>query len=229
MRDFADLLEALGLLGGQLVELLELIEDFQRLARLGFEIRFSKLFLIELHDAADRANVVAKLRGGREQIFNDDGRARDRFQQEKLRALDALGDDHFALASEQRHGTHLAQIEADGILGFFRGARAEIEFAVAGESIFFGLGVGDVEIVAVAIATRGFGGEGVFEQANTVALEGREHGVDLFRGMDFRRKEIVYFVIEQVTALFAQIDESANLLVFFFNQLRQGSLRSVPS
>src|ERR1700689_3584268 len=87
---FSSLLEALGLLGGQFVEFLELVENFQSLLRLGFEILFGQFFLIELDDAANRANVVAQFRGGRQQILDDDRRARNRFQKQKLGALNAL-------------------------------------------------------------------------------------------------------------------------------------------
>ena len=62
--------------------------------------------------------------------MDDDGRARERLEHAHLAALDALGDFHFAFAREQRDGAHLAQIHADGIVGFFESARSEVEFNV---------------------------------------------------------------------------------------------------
>ena len=46
---------------------------------------------------------------------------------DELAALDALGDRHFALAGEQRHRAHLAQVHADGVVGLVEGARREVE------------------------------------------------------------------------------------------------------
>ena len=46
---------------------------------------------------------------------------------DELAALDALGDRHLALAGEQRHGAHLAQVHADGVVGLVERARREVE------------------------------------------------------------------------------------------------------
>ena len=63
---------------------------------------------------------------------------------------------------------------------------------------------------------RGFGRRLIFVNFNAVAFKRREKVVDLFRGMHFRRKGIVYFVIQQVAALFADGDELAYRIIFFF-------------
>ena len=42
-------------------------------------------------------------------------------------ALDALGDLHLALARQQRNGAHLAQVHADGIVGFVAKILYQIE------------------------------------------------------------------------------------------------------
>jgi len=47
-------------------------------------------------------------------------------------------------------------------------------------------------------------------------LESCEQIVDFFRGMNLRRKRIVYFVVEQVAALFAHGNELAYRIVFLF-------------
>ena len=48
-------------------------------------------------------------------------------QHRLLAALDALGDLDLALAGEQRHRAHLAQVHADGVVGLVEGARGEVE------------------------------------------------------------------------------------------------------
>ena len=69
--------------------------------------------------------------------MNDDGRTRERFEHADLAALDALGDFDFAFAREQRNGSHLAQVHADGVVGFFERAGSEVEFDVLALFAFF--------------------------------------------------------------------------------------------
>jgi hypothetical protein len=46
---------------------------------------------------------------------------------DELAALDALGDLDLALAGEQRHRAHLAQVHADRVVGLVERARREVE------------------------------------------------------------------------------------------------------
>ena len=48
------------------------------------------------------------------------GEARNRFEDEQLPALDAFGDGHFALARQERHGAHFAQVHANRVVGLLR-------------------------------------------------------------------------------------------------------------
>ena len=61
---------------------------------------------------------------------NHDGRARNRLQHAHLPALDALGDFDFAFARQQRHGAHLAQVHAHGVVGFFERSRGQVELDI---------------------------------------------------------------------------------------------------
>ena len=50
------------------------------------------------------------------------------FQHGQLTALDTFRDFDFAVAREQRDGSHLAQVHADGIVGFLERSGREVEF-----------------------------------------------------------------------------------------------------
>ncbi len=62
----------------------------------------------------------------------------------ELAALDALGDLDLALAREQRHRAHLAQVHADGIVGLVERAGRQIELDVFAA-------VGPVEQLVLAV------------------------------------------------------------------------------
>src|SRR5260370_5524069 len=63
---------------------------------------------------------------------------------------------------------------------------------------------------------RGLGRRRIFVNLDAVALKGGEKVVDLFRGMHFCWKRIVYLIIEQVAALLADRNELAYRVVFLF-------------
>ena len=63
---------------------------------------------------------------------------------------------------------------------------------------------------------RGFRRRLIFIDLDAVAFKCCKQVVDFFRGMHFGWKGIVYFVIEQVAALFADSNELAYRIVFFF-------------
>src|SRR5260370_6027832 len=63
---------------------------------------------------------------------------------------------------------------------------------------------------------RGLGRRRIFVNLDAVALKGGEKVVDLFRGMHFGWKRVVYLVIEQVAALLADRNELAYRVVFLF-------------
>src|SRR4029077_1658003 len=86
------------------------------------------------------ANALLEVFSHLQKFVNNDWRAGKSLEHAQLSALDALGDFNFAFASKQRNSSHLAQIHADGIVGFFQSAGREIEFYIlAGFSFFFEL------------------------------------------------------------------------------------------
>ena len=95
------------------------------------------LLLIEGHDFLDGAHTFLEVFAHGQQFVNHDGRPGQRLEHAQLAALDALGDFHFAFAREQGHGSHLAQVHADGIVGFFQRAGSEVEFDVLALFAFF--------------------------------------------------------------------------------------------
>src|SRR5437763_1025927 len=82
-------------------------------------------FFIEGDDFLDRAHSTAEVFAQAKYFSDNDGRAGKGLQYAVLSTLNSLGDFDFALASEQRNRTHLAQVHADGVVGFFEGARGE--------------------------------------------------------------------------------------------------------
>ena len=100
-----------------------LVDVLQRLLGLVGDFFFGQLFIVKLHDLFDGPRALAQIFANRNQFLDDDRRTRDGLHHHQLPALDALGDGHFAFARQQRHGAHLAQIHAHGIVGFFQRAR----------------------------------------------------------------------------------------------------------
>ena len=82
------------------VQLGDLVEDLERFLGLVFDFLFGQLFVVELDDFLDRARALAEVVADRQQFLQDDRGARNRFEDEQLPALDALGDGHFALARQ---------------------------------------------------------------------------------------------------------------------------------
>ena len=91
---------------------------------------FSEFFFVEDHDFFYVTHAALEVFAEGHDFANHDGRTRDGLEHAHLTALDALGDFHFAFAGKQRHGAHFAQIHADGVVGFLKGARREVELNV---------------------------------------------------------------------------------------------------
>src|ERR1700730_15456017 len=64
--------------------------------------------------------------------------------------------------------------------------------------------------------TRRLRRRGVLVNLDSVALKRRQKIVNLFGGMHLGWERIVYFVVQQVAALFAYRNELAYCIVFFF-------------
>ena len=91
---------------------------------------FGELFLVEDHHFFDVAHAALEVFAQGDDLANHDRRARDGLEHAHLAALDALGDFDFALAGEQRHGAHLAQVHAHRVVGFFHRPRRKVQLDV---------------------------------------------------------------------------------------------------
>ncbi len=80
----------------------------------------------DLQHVARGDRVLRHLLAHGDDFLNHQRRARERFQDGALAALDAARDFHFAIAREQRHGAHLAQVHADGVVDLFAQCRRAV-------------------------------------------------------------------------------------------------------
>src|SRR5439155_2253441 len=105
-----------------------------------------------------------------------------------------------------------------GIIGLFQRTGCQVKVAAA----FVGMRIvlGDDFVVAGLGGNfhraRGLRRSLVLINLDAVPLNGGKEIVDFFGGMDFCRKRIVYFVVEQITAHLAVADELAYRIIFFF-------------
>ena len=125
-----------------------------------------------------------------EDALGDGRRAGDRLDDRELAALDALGDRHFALAREQRHGAHLAQVHADRVVGLVERARREVELGPV-------LGAVAIEVLVAAVRLVGV------DDLDAGAAERVEQVVEVLGRGDLRREQLVDLVVEQVALLLA--------------------------
>src|SRR5690348_1075243 len=193
-----------------------LVNGLQRLFRLVGDFFFGELFIVELDNFLDGAHALAQVVADGNQFLDDNRGARDRAHHHKLPALDALGDSDFALARQQRDGAHLAQVHAYRIVGLFQRTRRQIQIRFAFVRVF----LGDAFVIAALGGhfdrARRLRRRLIFVNLDAVALERVEQIVDFFRGVHFRGKRIVHFVVQQVPTLLADGYELAYRIVFFF-------------
>ena len=114
-----------------------------------------------------------------------------------LSALDALGDFNFAFAREQRHGSHLAQVHADGIVGFFESAGGEVEFDVLP---FFAV----FEAFLIESCGRQLG---AFQNIDALRTDGGQQIVKVFGTVHVMRYEVIDLVIREISLLFSCVDQ----------------------
>ena len=174
------------------------------------------LFFVEGHDFFDGAHALLQVFAHREQFMDDDRRAGERLEHAQLAALDALGDFYFAFAREQRNGSHLAQIHADGIVGLFERAGSEVEFNVLALFAFFEL-----------LIERGGRQLGAFEHVDALRANRREQVVQVFGTDHVVRDEFVYLVVGQIALLFAGIDQLFYVVVLVFKSQEVSSNSSI--
>jgi hypothetical protein len=142
--------------------------------------------------------LVAEL----DHLARDERRARDRLDDRQLAALDPPGNLHLALARQERHRPHLAQVHPDRIVGLVERARRQIELELLGAL------AGPVEHLLVAQVLL----IGV-DDLDPRAAEGVEEVVELVRRGDLRGQQLVHLVVEQVPLLLAERDELPHLVV----------------
>jgi hypothetical protein len=129
----ADGLFGLGeIVGGLLLVLDQLVNAGDGGLDASGEDLFGELFFVEGDNFLDVADAALEVFAEADDLADDDGRTRDGLHHAHLAALDALGDFYFAFAGEQRHGAHLAEVHADGVVGLLEGAGREVELDVVG-------------------------------------------------------------------------------------------------
>src|SRR5262249_19781026 len=90
------------------------------------------LLVVEDHELADGAFAAVELIAERDHPLGDDRRARDRFDDGELPALDPARDLDLALAREERDGAHLAQVHADRVVRLVERAGRQVELELLG-------------------------------------------------------------------------------------------------
>ena len=103
-----------------LVQLVERVDLGEKFLQAVLDDLFRDLLFVERHQLFDRADALLQVLAQSEEFTNHNRRARKRLQNAVLPTLDPLGDFYFAFAREQGNSSHLTQIHADGIVGFFQ-------------------------------------------------------------------------------------------------------------
>ncbi len=170
---------------------------------------FGELFLVEGDDLLDVADAAAQVFAEADDLADDDGRPGDGLHDAELPALDAFGDFDLALAGEQGNGSHLAEVHADGVVGFFEGSGGEVELDVVG--LFTGFG-----LVLLAVAGElAFSGEDV----DALGVDGGEEVVEIVGCGDVSGKEVVDLTIGEIALFFPCVDQLIDVvfvLILFF-------------
>src|SRR6202035_1565326 len=151
-----------------------------------------------------------------QQLAQDDRVLAQRLVDGPLPLLDALGDLHLALAVEERHGAHLPQVHAHGVVGLLVGGETEL-----GRLVLFlvELGGGRLEVVPVLVALG---------TVDDVDAEIGEPDVDLIQlvgeGDHLLGQHLVDLVVEEIALLLAQLDEllDGGVLLFDVGQAGNG-------
>ena len=182
-----------------------------------FDAVVGDFFVVEDHQLADGALAGAQLIAHADHRLGDRRHARDRLDHRELAALDAAGDLDFAFAREQRHGAHLAQVHADGIVGLVERARRQVELGAFAFRTFLALDAFAFELVALFRVDQVDAGAG-------------KHREELFEilgvGGEVRGQQIVDFVVEEIALLLADDDQLPDFIKLIFE--RDGHIRIGP-
>ncbi len=164
---------------------------------------FGDLLFVEEHDFLDGAHAALQVLADGDDFADDDRRARQRLEHAQLATLNALGDFNFAFAREQRNRAHLAQIHADGIVGFFQRAGRQIKFNV----------LAGFHLTSNFLSDRHLG---PLQHIDALGADGGQQVIEIVGRMHIVRDKVVHLVIGEVALLFARIDQFFNVVVLVF-------------
>jgi hypothetical protein len=91
---------------------------------------FGELLFVEDHHFLDVAHAALQVLAQATISRITMGEREMALSTRSLAALDALGDLHLALARQQRHRAHLAQVHAHRVVGLFQRSRRQVELDV---------------------------------------------------------------------------------------------------
>src|ERR1700741_2569722 len=103
-----------------------------------------------------------------QEFFHNQRCTRNGFENEQMPALKALGNRPFALARQQRNGTHFAKIRSNRIIRLER-SWCKIEFTALNWSFLFRLFGADIDTFRGIASSPGAGG--IFVDFDAVALK----------------------------------------------------------
>src|SRR5204862_125593 len=176
--------------------------------QLGF-LLLRELLLVDVHDLLDGDVGALELLAQLAETLEGEVGREDRDGDLVLALLDPLGERDLALAREERHPTHLAEVEPDRVLGAPDGARREVDRL--GGPVVVGLLGG----LLLALAAD-LGGEPTrLGGVDDLDVHGAEHHhdvVELVERDDVGRQGVVDFVVGQEAFLLPDRDEAIELL-----------------
>ena len=136
----------------------------------------------------------------RDDFANHDGRARNGLEHAHLAALNALGDFDFAFAGKQRNGAHFAQIHANGVVGFFKRARRQVELDVFALFQF-----------EIFVAWQIWG----VEQVDALGADGCDQIVQVVGRANLIRQDVVDIAVGEIALFLADVDQAVNIVFEF--------------
>ena len=183
----------------------------QQITRAAGDAIVGEVVLLQDHQIANAVIAGLQLLPELHDELRDGGRARHGPDDRPLAVLDALGDRHLALASQERHRAHLSQVHADGVVRLVRRARA----GEIGLRIVAPLG-GAFEPLPFVVLLLGL------DDLDAGGLERAEQVVEILRRRHVRRQALVDFFEEEEALFLADENELANLVRAFLDGRQPG-------
>ena len=163
----------------------------------GLHHLFGELLLVEDHHFFHVAHAALQVFAQRCHFADHDRRTRNRLEHAVLATLDALGDLHLALARQQRHSSHLAQIHAHRVVRLLQRSRRQIQldvFALLQLKVFV---AGEFRSV---------------EQVNALRSNRRDQIVQIVGRTNLIRQRVVHFAVGEIALLLAGLDQTMHVL-----------------